>query len=174
MANKKKRSGKAPVQTLPNYHARDKWFTAAKVFLTISPLITLGYLQAAAAGGGMQLAEMLTASPETTVTFLASMTGPFVAYLMGFVQKHLYDGDVAYAMTNLTLMMIGEAMLYNTFYFIMMIILMYFVFDMARINPIVAIRQKWKDHFWRDISGSIVLLLICAFCMFVSMRLGMR
>lgn len=174
MANKKKRSGKAPVQTLPNYHARDKWFTAAKIFLTLSPLISLGYLQTAAAGSNVQLAEMLTSNPEITVSFLASMTGPFVAYLMKFVQSHLYDGDAAYAMTNLTLMMIGEAMLYNTVYFIMIIILMYFVFDMTRINPITAIRQKWKDHFWRDISGSIALLLICAFCMFVSMRLGMR
>lgn len=174
MAKKHKRSGKSTAQTLPNYHARDKWFTAAKIFLTLSPLISLGYLQAAAAGGGMQLAEMLTASPETTVTFLASMTGPFVAYLMKFIQSHLYDGDAAYAMTNLMLLMIGEAMLYNTVYFIMMIILMYFVFDMTGMNPVAAVRQKWKDHFWRDISGSIVLLLICAFCMFVSIRLGMR
>ena len=174
MAKKNKRGSKAPVQALPNYHARDKWFTAAKVFLTLSPLITLGYLQTAATGSNMQLAELLTASPETTVTFLAAMTGPFVAYLMKFVQSHLYEGDAAYAMTNLMLMMIGEAMLYNTVYFIMMIVLMYFVFSMTGMNPFTAIRQKWSDHFLRDISGSIVLLLICGFCMFVSMRLGMR
>lgn len=172
MANKKKRSGKA--HALPNYHARDKWFTAAKIFLTLSPLIALGYLQTAATGSDMQLAALLAENPEITVSFLASMTGPFAAYLMGFAQKHLYEGDAAYTMTNLTLIMVGEAMLSNAIYCIMMMILMYFVFDMTGLNPIMAIRQKWHDHFWRDISGSIALLLVCAFCMFVSFRLGMR
>lgn len=174
MANKKRRSGKATAQTLSNYHVRDKWFTAAKLFLTLSPLISLGYLQTAAAGSNMQLAELLTANPQITVSFLASMTGPFAAYLMGFIQKHLYQGDAPYAMTNLTLLMIGEAMLCQAVYFIMMIVLMYFVFDMTGVNPVKAIRRKWNDHFWRDISGSILLLLICGFCMFVSVRLGMR
>ncbi|WP_394273530.1 hypothetical protein [Butyricicoccus sp.] len=174
MAKKQKRGAVVSARALPNLHARDRWFTAAKILLTISPLISLAYLQAAVMGSGLEISEMLTQNPELTVSFLASMTGPFIAYLMKFVQKHLYDGDAAYAMTNLMLMTVAEAMLYNTFYFILMIVLMYFVFDMTGVHPIAAIRQKLHDHFWRDISGSIFLLILSAFCMFVSMRLGMR
>ncbi len=174
MAKKQRRSEIVSARSLPNLHARDKWFTAAKILLSISPFICLAYLQAAVTGSELQFNALLQQNPELTVTFLASMTGPFVAYLMNFVQKHLYDGDAAYAMTNLTLMMVAEAMLSNTFYFIMLIVLIYFVFSMTGIHPITAIGQKWHDHFWRDISGSIVLLLLSAFCMFVSIRLGMR
>lgn len=174
MAKKHRRGAAVSAHALPNLHARDRWFTAAKVMLTLSPLLALGYLQVAVTGSGMQISELLAQNPEITVSFLASMTGPFIAYLMKFVQKHLYDGDAAYAMTNLTMMLIAEAMLSNTFYFIMMIVLIYFVFTMTGIHPIAAIREKLHDHFWRDISGSIALLILSAFCMFVSIRLGIR
>lgn len=174
MAKKHRRSTAVSSHALPNLHAKDRWFTAAKIMLTLSPLLALGYLQVAVTGSGMQINELLAQNPEITVSFLASMTGPFIAYLMKFVQNHLYEGDAAYAMTNLTMMLIAEAMLSNTFYFIMMIVLIYFVFTMTGVHPIAAIRQKLYDHFWRDISGSIALLILSAFCMFVSIRLGIR
>lgn len=174
MAKRNKHCAAVTAETPSNLHMRDRWFTAARILLTIAPLISLGYLQAAAGGTGLQLAEVLRQNPELTVSFLASMSGPFIAYLMKFIQQHLYDGDTGYAVTNLTLMMIAEAMLANTIYFVMMIALMYFTFDMTGVHPVAAFRKKWHDHFWRDISGSIVLLVFAAFCMFVSIRLGMR
>ncbi len=174
MANKHKRGAAAPARALPDLHARDKWFTAAKILLILSPLVALAYLQAAVIGSDMRLSEVLAQNPELTVTFLASMTGPFIAYLMKFVQLHMYEGDAAYAMTNLTLMLIVEGMLGNAVYFILMIILMFFVFSMTGMDPLTAFRRKLCDHFLRDTSGSILLLIIGAFCMFVSYRLGMR
>ncbi len=172
MAKKNRRSSAVPAGALCNYHAKDRWFTIAKVLLTIAPLISLGCLQAAA--GAMDLQSVLSQNPELTVSFLASMTGPFVAYLLKFVQQHLYSGDAGYAVCNLTLMMIAEAMLSNTIYFVMMIVLLYFVFDMTGVNPVAAVRNKWRDHFWRDISGSLVLIGFSAFCLFISLRLGMH
>lgn len=174
MAKKNRRRSAAPAGALRDYHARDRWFTTAKVLLTIAPLISLGYLQTAIMGTDMDLQSMLSQNPQLTVSFLASMTGPFIAYLLKFVQQHLYQGDAGYAVCNLTLMMISEAMLSNTLYFIVMIVLLYFVFDMTGINPYTAIRNKWHDHFWRDISGSLVLIVFSAFCLFVSVRLGMH
>lgn len=170
---RKNKCGSASVGTLTNLHTRDRWFTAAKVLLAIAPFISLAYLQAAAGGSGLQLAEILAQNPQLTVSFLASMSGPFVAYLLIFAQKHLYSGDADGAVLNLTLMMISEAILRNTFYFIMMIVLLYFVFDLTGANPVAAVRRKWKDHFWRDASGGITVMVFSAFCLFVSMRLGM-
>ncbi len=171
MAKKKNRRSAASTEVVRNFHARDRWFTTAKVLLAIAPFISLGYLQAAA--GTTDLQSVLSQNPTLTVSFLASMTGPFIAYLLKFVQQHLHAGDAGYAVCNLTLMMVAEAMLSNTIYFILMIVLLYFVFEMTGVSPAAAIRQKWNDHFWRDISGSIVLLVFSAFCIFVSFRLGM-
>lgn len=154
------------------YTAKDRWFTIAKIILAISPFVFLAFLGLTA--GGQDFQKMLTDNPEVTVAFLAAMTGPFAAYLLGFVQNKLHDGDEGYAVVNLMLMMISEAMLWNTLYFIMMIILMVFVAGMTGVNPLQAIKDKWHDHFWRDISGSLVLMGISAICLFASVRLGMR
>lgn len=172
MSKKRGRRTAAPAKVSYDYHAKDKWFTFAKVLLTVSPLLSLGYFQATSIRVGADIQTILQDNPALTVSFLASMIGPFIAYLMKFMQEHLYQGDAAYTVINLTVMMIAEAMISNLFYFIMMIVLLYFVFDMTGISPIKAFRQKWGNHFWRDISGSIVVLAVSAFCMFVSMRLG--
>ncbi|MGN1014736.1 MAG: hypothetical protein ACI4PM_05205 [Butyricicoccus sp.] len=177
MANKKKQRQKHRqagriAAALPDYHKYDRWFTAVKVLLTVAPLIALGYLRGMTGGGS--LSELLQNNPEITVTFLTSMAGPFIAYLLGFAQKHMYEGDTAYMVSHLLFMLVAEAMLRNMVYGILMIALLYMVFRMSGTTPLAAIRTKWHDgHFWRDLSGCIVLLVFSAFCMFVSFRLGM-
>lgn len=171
MTDRKKKNELRTVQK--DYHCRDRWFTIAKVLLTISPLLSLGFLQSASVGAGQDMQTILSENPQITVSFLASMTGPFIAYLLGFVQKHLYEGDGRYASANLSLMFVAEAMLRNAFYLVMMGVLLYFVFDLTGISPVQAFRQKWGKTFLGDISGSLVLIIFCAFCMFVSMRIGM-
>ena len=147
------RRGQAEV--LSNYHEKDKWFTIAKVLLTLSPFVALGYLQMFSGGG--DISTLLQQNPEITVTFLISMAGPFTAYLMGFAQNHFYEGDVAYMMSHLVLIFVAEALLRNAVFMLMM----------------ASLRLKWKDHFWRDLSGCIVLIVFSGFCLFVSLRLGM-
>ncbi|MDO5547876.1 MAG: hypothetical protein Q4F79_05245 [Eubacteriales bacterium] len=157
-----------------DYHAKDRWFTVAKVLLAVSPLIALAYLQTASITVNGDLQGVLRQNPEMTVSFLASMTGPFAAYLLGFVQKHLHAGDGSYAMTNLTLIMIAEAMLKNAFYFIVIVVLMFFTLRMTDVNPIQGFRRKLHDHFLRDISGSLVLIAFSAFCLFASVQIGIN
>lgn len=170
----KKRKSRAAVSTKPkvDYHAKDRWFTIAKVLLAVSPLIALVYLQAASTSVGGDLQSVLRQNPEITISFLASMTGPLAAYLLGFVQKHLYQGDAAYAMTNLTLIMVAEAMLKNVFYFIVIVVLMFFTLRMTNVSPIQGFRQKLHDHFLRDISGSLFMIALSAICMFAWIQLG--
>lgn len=165
--------GKKGVQAkvLPDYHEKDKWFMIAKVLFTLAPFVALAYLQMFAGGG--DISSLLRQNPEITVTFLMAMAGPFTAYLLGFAQKHLYEGDTAYMMTHLVLLFVAEALFRNAVYMIIMIFLMYQVYKMAGISPLVSLRTKWKDHFFRDLSGCFVLILFACFCLFVSLRLGM-
>ena len=44
---------------------------------------------------------------------------------------------------------------------------------MTGLTPLGSLRAKWRDHFFRDLSGCFVLILFAAFCLFVSLRLGM-
>lgn len=173
MAKKRKRRAATSKPTV-NYHAKDRWFTAAKVLLAVSPLIALVYLQSMAASVDGDLQRVLSQNPEITVTFLASMTGPFAAYLLGFIQKHLYQGDGSYAMINLTMILIAEAMLKNAFYFLLIAVLMFFTMRMTGVSLIQGFRNKVHDHFFRDISGTLLLIALSGICLFASVRLGMN
>lgn len=159
------------VSTLPDYHKKDKWFTIAKVLLTLAPFVALGYLQMFA--GGKDISSLLQQNPEMTVTFLVSMAGPFTAYLLGFAQKHFYEGESEYMMTHLVLIFLAEALLRNAVYMIIVGYLVYLVYQMSGMSPFTAFRQKWRNHFFRDLSGCFVLILFSVFCLFVSLRLGM-
>lgn len=154
-----------------DYHKYDKWFMIAKVLLVLSPFVALTYLQASV--GGSDLSLLLRQDPKITVTLLASMAGPFTAYLLGFAQKHLHDGDPAYMMAHLTLLFVTELLLRNMVFLIMMLYLMYLVYKMTGMSPAASLRAKWHDHFFRDLSGCFLLILLGAFCLFVSLRLGM-
>lgn len=154
-----------------DYHKYDKWFTIAKVLFTLAPFIALIYLQALI--GGSSLQEMLRQNPEITLTFLASMAGPFTAYLLGLAQKHFYEGDAAYMMAHLLLLLAAELLLRNGVYSLLMGGLIFFVYRMTGISPLEALRLKRKGHFFRDLSGCIVLIVFAVFCLFVSLRLGM-
>ena len=159
------------VRVLPDYHKKDKWFTIAKVLLTLSPLVALGYLQMFA--GSRDIASLLQQNPQITVTFLISMSGPFTAYLLGFAQNHLYEGEAEYMMSHLVLILVAEAMLRKAVYLLLVAYLMFLVYQMTGMTPLASLRLKWKNHFFRDLSGCFVLILFSLFCLFVSVRLGM-
>ena len=50
MMDRKKNTELKPVRR--DLHSRDRWFTIAKVLLTVSPLLSLGFLQSASVGTG--------------------------------------------------------------------------------------------------------------------------
>ena len=107
-----------------DYHKKDRWFTATKILLTLAPVLAIVYLQLAAGSGNIP--ALLRQNPEITVTFLASMMGPFAAYLLGFAQQHLYEGDVPYMMGHLLLIFFAEAMLRNGVYMRHLFVLLLF------------------------------------------------
>ncbi len=159
------------VKILADYHEKDRWFTIAKTLLTLAPLVAVGYLQMVVEGG--DISSLLQKNPQITVTFLTAMTGPFTAYLLGFAQKHLYEGDAAYLMAHLVLIFVAEALLRNAFYMVIITFLMYLVYQMTGVSPLASLRSKLRDHFLRDLSGCFVLIFFCSFCLFASLRLGM-
>lgn len=162
---------RAQAKTFADYHEKDRWFTIAKTLLTLAPLVAVAYLQMFA--GDNDISSLLQRNPQITVTFLTAMTGPFTAYLIGIAQKHLYVGDVEYIMAHLLLIFVAEALLRNVVYMVIVTFLMYLVYQMGGVSPLCALRRKWNNHFFRDLSGCFLLIVFCAFCLFASLRLGM-
>lgn len=162
---------KEQIRIAADLHAKDRWFAIAKTLLTLAPLVAVGYLRMFPGGG--DISALLSENPQITVTFLSAMTGPFTAYLIGLAQKHLYEGDAAYLMTHLALIFVAEALLRNAVYMVIMTFLMYLVYQMTGVSPLASVRGKWRNHFFRDLSGCFVLIFFCSFCLFASLRLGM-
>ena len=161
----------AQIYAPTDYHKYDKWFTIAKVLLVLAPFVALAYLNLFTMSSNISL--MLQQNPQITLTFLIAMAGPFTAYLLSFAQKHLYEEDVPYMMAHLALLFAVELLLRNGVYALLMGCLMFLVYRMTGMSPLEALRLKWKDHFFRDLSGCIVLMVFAMFCLFVSLRLGM-
>lgn len=167
---KKKHRQKSPAVLSRDLHARDRWFTVAKVLLVLSPFLSLAMLRQTSLGVGQNMQQILSDHPDFTVSFMASMTGPFIAYLLGFVQKHMLEGDGSYAVLNLTLMAASELLLSNLFYAVMLAVLLYFVCGMTELTPMRALREKKGKHLVSDLSGGWVLLIFCALCCFLAYR----
>ena len=161
----------AQIYAPTDYHKYDKWFTIAKVLLVLAPFVALAYLNVFTMGSDFSL--MLQQNPQITLTFLIAMAGPFTAYLLGFAQKHYYEGDAAYMMSFLSLILSAELLLRNTVYILIIAFLMFLVYRQTGMEPFSALGRKWKNHFFRDLSGCIVLIVFGMFCLFVSLRLGM-
>lgn len=161
----------AQISAPADYHKYDKWFTIAKIFLVLAPFVALAYLNLFTPGS--DISTMLQQNPQITLTFLVAMAGPFTAYLLSFAQKHYYEGDAVYMMSFLSLLLAAELFLRNGAYIFIIAFLMILVYRQTGMTPFTALGKKWKNHFFRDLSGCIVLIVFSIFCLFVSLRLGM-
>ena len=148
----------------------ERIFTIIKVLLAVSPFMALGYLTAKGGSGGT-LQTILSQNPQYTVMFLVAMVNPFIAYLLGFLQEHLNKADYGYAVVNMTLMIIAEAMLQNFLYVAVLAFLLYKIIKTYQISVKESVEDIVKGHLFRDISGSIVVLVFAGICMFAMLQL---
>lgn len=150
----------------------DRIFTIIRILLALSPFMALTYLSVDTAKYGGSLQSILQSNPKFTVMFLVAMINPFIAYLLGYLKEHLDDGDYGYAMINLGLMIIAELMLQNLIYVLVLAFLIYQCIKTYKISVKDSVQKTFKNHFLRDISGSIVVLIFAAICLFAMIQIG--
>ena len=148
----------------------ERIFTILKVLLAVSPFMALGYLTAKGTAGA-NLQTILSQNPHYTVMFLVAMVNPFIAYLLGFLQQHLNKADYGYAVVNMALMIVAEVMLQNFLYVAALAFLLYKTVKTYQIPVKDSVEKSLKNHFLRDISGSIVVLIFAGICMFAMLQL---
>ena len=140
----------------------ERIFTIIRVLLAVSPFMALGYLTAKGTAGA-NLQTILSQNPHYTVMFLVAMVNPFIAYLLGFLQQHLNKADYGYAVVNMALMIVAEV--------VALAFLLYKTVKTYQIPVKDSVEKSLKNHFLRDISGSIVVLIFAGICMFAMLQL---
>ena len=88
----------------------EKYYTIAKVLLTISPIVCVLYLNVGSISVGKSILNVIQEDPKLLIMFLSTMSNPFIAYLLIFMQRRIEEKDIAYAVVNLAILVIAQIM----------------------------------------------------------------
>lgn len=164
------------VQVLTNKNeitSLNKFYNLAKLLLMLTPFISFIYLTMEATSIGISMQELIQQDSNFTILFLVSVINPFIAYLLVFIQKKIEDNDVSYAITNLVMFMIAEVLLQNTLYIILFGVILYKTSKVYNISVKDSFKEKLKDKFLMNISGSLVVIGLACICLFATIRINM-
>ena len=164
------------VQVLTNKNeitSLNKFYNLAKLLLMLTPFISFIYLTMEATSIGISIQELIQQDSNFTILLLVSMINPFIAYLLVFIQKKIEDNDVSYAITNLVMFMIAEVLLQNTLYIILFGVILYKTSKVYNISVKDSFKEKLKDKFLMNISGSLVVIGLACICLFATIRINM-
>lgn len=143
--------------------------TVVQVVLVAFPFIVYGY---AGLGGG-DFREILSSNPGFTVSFLAAVAQPFVAWLLRFVHRHYAEGDGGYALANLMVLVCGELLLQNALGIAGCVVLLWRFWKTTR-GELAAWRARRKvGGMLADVSGALVVVLFGVICAFANWRLSL-
>lgn len=151
----------------------DRYYNIAKVLLCLTPFVCLLYLSMGAAKVGGSVSAAIGEDPKLAVMFLVSMINPFIAYLMTFMQKKL-NMDAAYAVVNLTLLIIAEVMLQNVWYILLLGFILYKTMKEYGLTIWESFKSARRGKFLSIISGSLVVIGLCSVCLFATVRIALH
>ena len=147
----------------------EKYYTIAKVLLTISPIVCVLYLNVGSISVGKSILNVIQEDPKLLIMFLSTMSNPFIAYLLIFMQRRIEEKDIAYAVVNLAILVIAQIMFQNI---VFIAILGYKMLKTYNVSLKECFREKFKNQFFLTISGAIVVIFIASICLFASIRIS--
>lgn len=151
----------------------DKYYNIVKVLLTATPFLYIIYLSMGAAKIGASIPQVIQENPRNMVMFLVSMINPFIAYLLIFMHRKIENGDIAYSIVNLIVIIIAEIMLENAWYIILLGFLLIKTLKTYNVSVKECFRDKFNRSFFGTISGGIVVLVLSGICLFATLRINM-
>ncbi|MGL5694859.1 MAG: hypothetical protein ACRCXA_12320 [Peptostreptococcaceae bacterium] len=150
----------------------NKYYNVAKILLALTPFMGLMYLSMESSRVGLSMPEAIQQNPKLSIMFLVSMINPFIAYLLTFIQKKIDEGDTSYAVVNLVVFIICEALLQNLWYMILFGFILYKTSKSYNISVKDAFKEKLSDRFLMNISGSLVVLGLACICLFATIQIN--
>ena len=149
----------------------EKYYTIAKVLLTISPIVCVLYLNVGSISVGKSILNVIQEDPKLLM-FLSTMSNPFIAYLLIFMQRRIEEKDIAYAVVNLAILVIAQIMFQNIVFIAILGLLLYKMLKTYNVSLKECFREKFKNQFFLTISGAIVVIFIASICLFASIRIS--
>ena len=150
----------------------EKYYTIAKVLLTISPIVCVLYLNVGSISVGKSILNVIQEDPKLLIMFLSTMSNPFIAYLLIFMQRRIEEKDIAYAVVNLAILVIAQIMFQNIVFIAVLGLLLYKMLKTYNVSLKECFREKFKNQFILTISGAIVVIFIASICLFASIRIS--
>lgn len=150
----------------------DRWFGILKIVLFCMPFVYLAYLRLGTGGASLTEEGVLAGNPTMAVSFLAAMLQPYVGWLLILCQRRLADGRTAYAVLNLTVLLLAELMTMNTVGVIGLGLIVWKTVRTYGVTPGAAWREADKKRLFSEVGGSILVALLAGLCLFATMRLG--
>ncbi len=149
----------------------NRYFTIAKVFLAITPLLCYLYVSLKASMFGITFQQLLVQDPGTTVIFLIAMLNPYIAYLVQIVQKKLEDGNNKYACINMGLLLFAQALTMNVFYFMILAYVFYCAKKYYNLEILSTMKKVSIKQSFLFGGGSMIVIGFSAISLFATIRL---
>ena len=143
----------------------NRYFMITKVFLALTPLICYLYISLKASMNAMSFQEVLSQDPSITVIFLIAMLNPYIAYLVQLIQKNLIKGNIKFAIINMALLLIAQALTMNLFY------VFYRAIQYYDIPVLKSIKSSTIKQALYNGGGSLLVMLISCISLFATIRL---
>ena len=149
----------------------NRYFIITKVFLAITPLICYLYVSLKAMLNSITFQEVLVKDPSMTIVFLIAMLNPYIAYLVQLIQKNLTKGNTQFAVINMGLLLVAEALTLNLFYFMMLLFVFYRAINYYNIQVFPTIKTSTIKQFFYNGGGSMLVMLVSCISLFATIRL---
>lgn len=149
----------------------NRYFMITKVFLAITPLICYLYISLKASMNAMTFQEVLAHDPSITVVFLIAMLNPYVSYLVQLIQNNLTKGNTKFAIINMAILLIAEALTMNSLYFMMLLYVFYRAIQYYDIQVFSTIKSSTIKQTLYHGGGSLLVMLISCVSLFATIRL---
>ncbi|WP_242834559.1 hypothetical protein [Clostridium pasteurianum] len=150
----------------------DKYYNTAILLFAITPFIYLFYSYMGAIKTGASFQQIIQQNPGNIVVLLIAMINPFIGYLLIFMNKRIQKGDIAYAVVNLSVLIIAQLILKNQLYLILLGLLLFKTLKTYNVSLIDCFKNKWNKKFFVTISGGIVVLTLVGICLFATIRIS--
>lgn len=150
----------------------DRWFRILEVVLFCMPFVYLAYLRVGTGGASLQDEGVLSGNPAMAVTLLAAMLQPYVGWLLMLCQRRLADGRTAYAVVNMTLLLIAELMTMSSVGVVGLGLIFWKTVRLYGMKPSAAWRAAEKKHLFAELGGGVLVCLLAGLCLFATLRLG--
>lgn len=148
-----------------------RYFQISKVLLAIAPLICYFYVSMRGLMLNLTFQEVLVQEPNITIIFLIAMINPYIAYLVHLIELKLNTGNFMFAMINMALLLIAQALTMNIFYFLMLTYVFYksihyYCVDLKSLCKLITLKQTLLYG-----GGSLFVMMISSLCLFATIRL---